>query len=107
MTERAPINLEQFRQKLEAESLLRIDAGGKMFNVRTPELLTDEEYETLIVNGDGDLVAQARAMVDDYDGFVAAGGSALLLAAILKEHAAEVAEAQGVTAGESGPSSGS
>jgi hypothetical protein len=52
--------------------------GDRTFYLRGPALLTDAEVEEL--NGNtADVVTKARAVIDDYDGFAAAGGTAMLL----------------------------
>lgn len=52
--------------------------GDKTFHLRGPALLSDDEVED-IASSDGSVVSKARAVIDDYDGFAAAGGTAMLL----------------------------
>lgn len=101
MADRAPINFDEFKAKIAAESGREITAGGKTFHIVPPELMTDEQYAAFTSTDDADLVGQARLMIDDYDGFVAAGGSAVLLGLLIGELQAEAAEGQGVDSGES------
>jgi hypothetical protein len=51
--------------------------GDKTFHLRGPALLSDEEVEGL--NTDPSVIGKARAVIDDYDGFAAAGGTAMML----------------------------
>lgn len=105
MANRAPINLDELRQKIHDEKAQPVQAGDKTFWIKPPELLTDEDFQAFTAaNDSNDIVAQARLVVDDYDGFVAAGGSAILLAQILGEMGDDE---DGSTAGEDGASSGS
>lgn len=67
-----------------------IEAGEDVFEVAPPQLWSDE----IIENGT-DPVATARLLLGErYDAFVAAGGSAIVLAHILQQEA-------GVSVGES------
>ena len=98
----APVNLSDFRDKLEEEGTIPVEAGGRTFKIRPPELLTDEDYKRF--NASDDPIVQASIIVDDYPAFVEAGGTALLVGLILSE-AIKTQEAQGVEPGESGASS--
>ena len=69
--------------------------------IRPVHLLSDDEMAALMATDDSDLVAQARIIVDDYDGFVAAGGSAMLVHEIVKREAVKTEVEQGVSPGES------
>lgn len=52
--------------------------GDKTFHLRGPALLSDAEVQAL--NGtEASVMDKARAVIDDYDGFAAAGGTAMLL----------------------------
>lgn len=53
--------------------------GDKTFHLRGPSLLTDDEAIALTGGGKSNVIDKARAVIDDYDGFVAAGGTAMLL----------------------------
>jgi hypothetical protein len=103
MTERAPVNLKQFRQKIEAEPLLEIEADGKVFAVRHPAVLTDDEFQ-LVVGASTNPVPAAKVLLDDYEGYAAAGGTAALLLMILNDQEISVQALQGVGTGESEPS---
>lgn len=104
---RPPVNLDQLKQAIADADAIPVEAGGRTFIIRPPHLLSDDEYQQLMAADDDDLVAQARMMVDDYDGFTAAGGSALLVTEIVKRSVADIKDEQGVTPGESEGSSGS
>jgi len=70
-----------------------IKAAGEAFEIAPPQLWSDE----IIENGT-DPVTTARLLLGDrYDAFVAAGGSAIVLARILQKEA-------GVSVGESSAS---
>ena len=103
---RPPVNIDQLRQAITDADAIPIEAGGRTFIIRPPELLSDDEYAQLKAD-EGDITAQARIMVDDYDGFVAAGGSAMLLGRIIGDAEREKEAAQGKSSGESEGSSGS
>ncbi len=80
MPDPIPFDLDSFKAKLQRDRAKAFTLGGRTFHTTVPELLTDEEFASMQAALDGeDLVAQARCMIDDYDGFVAAGGSAMLL----------------------------
>jgi hypothetical protein len=100
-----PINLSDFKDKLEVEGKIPVIVGDLTFYIKPPTLLTDDEYRTLRSLDDDDLISQARLMVDDYDGFVAAGGSAMIVNQIVAEAALTQTSEQGVGPGESGASS--
>jgi len=104
---RPPVNLDQLKQSIADADAIPVEAGGRTFIIRPPHLLSDEEYQRLVDTDDTDMVSQARIMIDDYDGFTAAGGSALLVAEIVSRAAAAAKDEQGVTPGESEGSSGS
>ncbi len=104
---RPPIDLDTFKTAIEDADAIPVLAGDRTFVIRPPHLLTDEQFAALKASDDDDFVAQARIMVDDYDAFCAAGGSALLVAKIIEDAAAEKVAAQGADLGESEGSSGS
>lgn len=100
---RAPINLDEFKQRIRNEKAIAVEAGGQTFEITPPELLSDEDRQKVapLLESDDptDEVELARLLCDDYDGFVAAGGSATLLAMLMVE-AAKGDDDQGVTEGE-------
>lgn len=102
-----PVDLADFKARKATEGAIPIVADGRTFYVRPPELMTDGEYVRMQEVKGADIVAQARLMMDDYDDFVAAGGSAVLLLGIVKEHAEARTAEQGVDPGGSVASSGS
>ncbi len=109
MAQRAPINLDEFKAKIRDESAVDIvTAAGNTYTVLPPELLSDDDARAmaaLLADDDADPVAMARIILgDDYDRFVADGGNALLLAAILGEMSADRSETQGASTGESSAS---
>lgn len=80
-----PFDLDSFKAKLQNERSRAVTIGGKTFHTTVPELLTDGQFNDLQqALGTDDVVAQARCMIDDYDGFVAAGGSAMLLVEFIR-----------------------
>lgn len=100
-----PINLTDYKAKKAEEGAVPIVVGDRTFYVRPSELMSDAEYEAYNAVKGEDIVAQARLMMVDYDDFVAAGGSAILLLSIVKDHMEAQAAAQGVEPGESEASS--
>ena len=102
-----PVDLADYKAKKAEEGAIPIRANGSTFYVRPVECLTDDEYFSYSKAKGDDIVGQARIMIDDYDGFVAAGGSAMLLLSIVKDHVERVAAEQGVDPGESPASSDS
>lgn len=93
-----PVNLADFKAKKAEEGQIPVDTGGRVFYIKSPLTLSDDDFRTL-TTGD-DPIASARLLVDDYDEFVAAGGSAALVGAIVSEQDLE-------DVGEDGASSGS
>lgn len=101
---RPPVNLRDFLDKQEREGTIPIVGSSKTFLLRPPQLLSDDEHRALMA-AEGDEVAQARIMLgDDYDEFVADGGSAVILGLILMEALEAEQEVQGADMGESGAS---
>lgn len=105
-----PINLDEFKAKVQEDLGFEIQAGDRTFRIIPPQLMTDEnatEFQRLQqaeAQGEDSPEAVARLLVDDYDGFVAAGGSAMLLLHIFQTKLAERAKGQGAAVGESSPS---
>lgn len=115
---KAPVyNFNDFRKKLEEEHSLVIHTDAGDFRYRGPALLSDDEMKRMVeleASKDADAAIEvARIMVDDYDGFVAAGGSTTMLMEIVnaeqKRRAGETddEDAEGERLGESGESSDS
>lgn len=100
-----PINLDQLREAIRAEEGIPIEAGDQTFWIRPPEILTDEELKQIRASDDPEVIA--RVTVDDYDGFVAAGGNLVLLGVIIDARGRQVKAEQGVAPGESSASSDS
>lgn len=105
-----PINLDEFKAKVQQDLGLEIQAGDRTFRIIPPQLMSDAdaaEFQRLQQaeeRGETAPEAVARLLVDDYDGFVAAGGSAMLLLHIFQTKLAERAAGQGAAVGESSPS---
>ena len=98
---KAPVNLQDFLDRQEREGTIPIIGSSKTFYLRPPQLLSDAE-QTALVAAEGDEVAQARIMLgDDYDEFVADGGSAVILGLILMEAIEAEESVQGASVGES------
>lgn len=100
----APIDLDQFKEAITAERGIEVIAGGKTFRILPPELLSDTDFKTMQTVDDGDVIGQARLMVDDYDGFVAAGGSAMIVTELVRRADEANRAKQGADSGESGAS---
>ena len=79
-----PFDLDALKTKIETERSRPITFAGKTFHLIPPELMSDEDYEKFTAADDDDMLALAPLMLDDYEGFHAAGGSAILLAQAIK-----------------------
>lgn len=91
------VKLSDFKAKKADEGAIEIEVDdGTIFKIEPPELWSDE-ITTMSQNDDNIGVARALIGPDRYDAFVAAGGNAMLLMAI-------IGEAHGITVGESKPS---
>lgn len=110
MADRAPITYDEFIAEQQSAQI-PFEVGGRTFHIVPPELMSDEDAEVFFelmgkAEGDDgyDIVRLARTMVDDYDGFAAAGGTALgLIGYMDRLNAAktdELQRGQGVTEGE-------
>lgn len=89
---KAPIvNLADFKKKLEEEHSLVIRTPDGDFRYRGPQLLSDDEMLRMTALEESEepdaAVEVARIMVDDYDGFVEAGGSLTILMEIVAAEA--------------------
>jgi hypothetical protein len=104
---RPPVNIDQLKQAIVDADAIPMEVGGKTFILRPPHLLSDEQFAALNAADNADLVAQARIMVDDYEGYAAAGGSAMLVMKVIEDEVARKAAEQGASPGESEGSSGS
>jgi hypothetical protein len=104
---RPPVNIDQLKQAIVDADAIPMEVGGQTFILRPPHLLSDEQFAALNAADNADLVAQARIMVDDYDGFTAAGGTAMLVMKVIEDAVAEKEAEQGASPGESEGSSGS
>lgn len=102
-----PIDLDEVKRAIREADAIVVTTGGKQFTILPPELMSDDQFEALqeALKGE-DMVAQARCMVDDYDGFVAAGGSAMLASKLMGD-AEKAKKARGDDSGESEASSSS
>lgn len=92
------VKLTDFKAKKADEGAVEIEADdGEIYRIDAPEVWSDEIAE---LAQSEDQVAVARALIgeDRYDAFVAAGGTAMLVMAI-------VSEAHGIQPGESSASS--
>lgn len=58
--------------------------NGQVFVIKPPELLPDEIYDK-IASGKYNDAEVAAAMIDDYAGYQAAGGTLLMLNAIIEQ----------------------
>ena len=105
------VKLADFKKKLEEEHSLLIEVeDGKKYRYRGPELLTDDEFVRMAELEKSDdpasAIEVARIMMDDYDGYVAGGGSMTLLMEIVDaEVKRRAAEEDDEDAGESEASS--
>lgn len=84
------VKLADFKKKLREECSIVIEAeDGTRFRYLGPELLTDDQLKAMLaLEKSDDPAAQldvARIMMDDYDGFVAAGGSFAVVQAIVEQ----------------------
>lgn len=67
-----------FAEDVRRNDTKTLTLGDETFHLRGPALLSDDEAET-ITGTDGGVVAKARVVIDDYDRFAAAGGTAMML----------------------------
>jgi hypothetical protein len=108
------VNLADFKKKMTEEHAMVINLGdGVTVRYRGPELLSDDEMTRMVelekAKDPASVVEIAKIMVDDYDAFVAAGGSAMMLMEMVKHTKQQLAEddAEGERLGESVPPSDS
>ena len=102
---RPPVNLQDFKDKLYKENAIPVIAGDRTFYIRPPELLSDAEYRAFLASDDE--IKQAAMLMHDYDEFVAAGGSAMLIGLMIDEAEKTQSEEQGADLGEEEASSAS
>ncbi len=100
-----PVNLQDFKDKLYKDGAIPVVTDAGTFYIKPPELLTDADWDTFSKSDDE--MVQAKLLVDDYDGFVAAGGSAILVGVLIEEQAKADKQEQGADQGEEGASSAS
>lgn len=101
-----PINFQDFKDKLEREGTIPVDMpDGKRYHIKPPELLPDDIFEKVAAGIEDDSVLEA--MVDDFAGYLASGGTRILLGAIVQRTAEERSREQGASVGESEASSDS
>lgn len=92
------VNLHDFLERRRQEAGVELDLGnGRSVILDPPDLWPDEVAE-MAQRGENVAIAQALLSDDDYKAFLAAGGTAGVIAML-------VAEAQGVNLGESAASS--
>ena len=107
---RPPISYDEFVAEQETAKI-PFTVGGETFHILPPDLMSDEDatafFKFIAMEAKGetyDVVEFARLLVDDYDGFAAAGGTALGLVSYMDRIAADTAKVtkaeQGVTEGE-------
>jgi hypothetical protein len=78
------VNLADFMAADDEKFQIRVEQGGKTFVISPAHILPDDRYQELVALDDDDIVGIARVSIDDYDGFVAAGGRAWAVHKILK-----------------------
>ena len=98
-----PFDYDSFMAEIKATKARPFTAGGKTFHLLTPELLSDEQYDAFQAADENDIPTIASLIVDDYAGFIAAGGTAIGLSLIVAEMMKDDDE-QGTTPGEGGAS---
>lgn len=92
------VNLHDYREQRRQEAGVELDLGdGRIVWLDPPDLWPDEVAE-MAQRGENISIAKALLGDDDYEAFIAAGGTAGLIAML-------VADAQGVSLGESAASS--
>lgn len=100
-----PVNFQDFKAKRSEEGAIPIDMGERIFYVLPPDLIEDKNIRRFFELEGQDPVAQAQIMMTDYDDFVAAGGSAMLLLSIIDDVQKKQSAEQGASPGESEASS--
>jgi hypothetical protein len=110
-----PIDYLEFKRAVY-NRMPKLRLGDREFKLVPIEVMSDEaaaEFTRLMAKFDegtedaGDAVAFARCIVEDYQGFVDAGGSAMGLLAWLEEVDGLDVAGEGVTEGEGSASTGS
>jgi len=79
-----PFDLDALKTKIETERSRPVTFAGKTFHLVPPELMSDDDYAKFVAADEDDMLALAPLILDDYAGFVAVGGSAVLLAQAIK-----------------------
>lgn len=103
-----PVNFQDFLDRKGREGLVPIVVGDKTFHLKPMELFTDDELRRFTAAEDSDdFFAVAEIILDDYAGFIDAGGTVAGLTALMGEIAEGTYEDQGADPGESEASSGS
>lgn len=78
------INLQDFKERKDREGRIEIETGegGPVFTIPPPEVWSDD-----VIDGTLNDVEVARALIgeDRYPEYIEAGGTALMLAAIIAE----------------------
>lgn len=83
----ARVLLSDFKAKKEEEGAVDIDCGdGKVFRIPPPVLWSDEQLSAAR-SAQADPIGAYRSIFPWYDEFVAAGGSAAILDAVIQEQA--------------------
>lgn len=86
---RRHVVLADFKAKKEQEGAIDIETDAGVFTIPPPELWPDEAIEQM----DSDPVAASKALLGDrYTEFVAAGGSAALIMAIVGDEVGDPGE---------------
>lgn len=105
----APVNFLDFLDTKERENTLPITVGDKTFHLYSREHLSEAQFQALMATeetAEGS-IETCRILLDDYDGFIAAGGTTAGLLTIIEDRASGTLAEQGVSVGESGASSDS
>lgn len=77
--------LTDYKQEKREAGGIEIEADdGRVFKIDPPELWPDEVLELINVESP-DVIAVARLLLDDYEAFKAAGGSAVIVATLARE----------------------
>lgn len=102
----APLDFADWLASRRPSGLVDIPFGDKTFTAKLQDLFTDDEYNAWRDLEVTDAVGAARLHLgDQYDDFVATGGTGVALMEYLREVNTQRESEQGASSGESGASS--
>jgi hypothetical protein len=97
-----PVDFTDYLDTKERENTTPVTLGDKTFLLYSREHLSEDKFKELQNATEAEVIC--RIMLDDYDGFIAAGGSTPGLLSLIEDIAEKRAAGQGLSVGESGAS---